>query len=783
MAFFLQKPPVERIRELSTDHAFFLDSGVWLFSRRAIDVLLRKCGWNRSAGKFRGGVPSRCELYAGIGPALGRTPATPDPRIRGLTSAVLPLADARFYHFGTNRSLLTSLSALQRPPSDRRSFGHAGADSATVQIVQHSRVLCPVSPAHGSLWIENCDLPAGWALARDHVLTGIPRNDWSLRLSPGVCLDLLPIDRDRFCIRAYGFDDTFSGAIGDARTLWLGAPAAAWFSARGIRLAEAGLRGDADNQKAAIFPIVSRRDLHPRWLEWLFAAAPASDAAFRATWLTAPRASAHDLLRTAALGRLWRQRGAHVDEAMARITAGGWLQLCPQLDLARTAGVVVREKLREPPRPRPQGSADDLPLVHDRMFRAGLRFRKNPARAAAEEREAFALLRRLIVRRMEQAPVRPARNLLDDQIIWGRSPVRLDIAGGWTDTPPYCIEHGGRVVNAAVTLNGQPPIQVFGRICGEPEIRIRSIDLGLDERIGSYAALRRYGILGSGFGIAKAALALAGFEPRFHARNGCRTLRDQLHKEFGGGIELSLLAAVPKGSGLGTSSILAATLLGVLNELCGLAWTPAEVSQRTLALEQMLTSGGGWQDQVGGLFRGLKLIETAPGLEQKPTVRWLPGAFFQEGFANRLLLLYYTGITRTAHDILGEIVRGVFLNAEQNLGLIEDIGWNARFAADAFQRHDWSAFCEAVRRSWMLNQLLDRGTNPPAVRAILARIGDCAAAAKLLGAGGGGYLMILARDEDCGARIRRALAAEPPNAKARFVDLGLSDEGFQATRS
>ena len=60
-----------------------------------------------------------------------------------------------------------------------------------------------------------------------------------------------------------------------------------------------------------------------------------------------------------------------------------------------------------------------------------------------------------------------------------------------------------------------------------------------------------------------------------------------------------MVAALPKGSGLGTSSILAATILGTLGEICGLNWSREDVYFRTLAVEQMMNLGGGWQDQVG----------------------------------------------------------------------------------------------------------------------------------------------------------------------------------------
>jgi galactokinase/mevalonate kinase-like predicted kinase len=66
---------------------------------------------------------------------------------------------------------------------------------------------------------------------------------------------------------------------------------------------------------------------------------------------------------------------------------------------------------------------------------------------------------------------------------------------------------------------------------------------------------------------------------------------------------------------------------------------------------------------------------------------------------------------------------------------------------------------------------------------VLDPVQDCLAGAKLLGAGGGGYLMMLAKDEDAGRRIRRALKSSPPNARARFVDFALSDTGLELTRS
>jgi galactokinase/mevalonate kinase-like predicted kinase len=378
-------------------------------------------------------------------------------------------------------------------------------------------------------------------------------------------------------------------------------------------------------------------------------------------------------------------------------------------------------------------------------------------------------------------PLNPVMNLHPDQILWGRSPVRLDLAGGWTDTPPYCILYGGTVVNMAVELNGQPPIQVYIRPTAKPEIFIRSIDLGVSETIGSYRDLDVVSGVGSAFAIPKAALMLSGFHP-MTSGDRFKTLKAQLH-DLGGGFDISLMVAVPKGSGLGTSSILAATLLGALSDAFSLGWDKHEAAYRTLLLEQLLTTGGGWQDQYGGIFEGVKLLESAPGLVQKPSVRWAPDHLFTDPASREVILLYYTGITRVAKGILQEIVRGMFLNSDDHLRVLREMKHHAQATFNAIQNHDLEALSGAIARSWDLNRRLDSGTNPPAIESILDRIRDLTASFKLLGAGGGGYLMIFAKDPDAARLIQTRLKASPPNPRARFVGWQLSPKGFLGTRS
>lgn len=781
LRFFLQKPSPETIRKLAAEYLFLVDTGIWMFSERAVRVLLKKCG---CAGVFRDGAASAAatpyELYSEFGLGLGVQPTVPDRDFGTLTSAVVPLPGGEFYHFGTSRDLILSNSRLQNVVLDQRQFTATSYKPHPDMFTQNARVECPLGPENHTLWMENSHLATGWRLASEHVLTGIPENDWALPLERGVCLDVVPIGPSAYCVRTYGLDDAFRGPLGAAATNWCGRPAAEWFARRGLALDAAGLTPDTDVQAAKLFPVLPRAQLTGEFVTWLFAAAPAASPKFRALWLRARRLSADDLGREANLKRLYAQRGRFLYAALPALAQHHERSVFYKQDLSEAAQLYAAAALPLPAAlPAP---TDIMKRVHDHMFRAAVCRRRGETNWERHEQRAFALLRDEIVATVLDTPARPVSHVLEDQIVWGRSPVRFDLAGGWTDTPPYCLLNGGKVVNAGVDLNGQPPIQVFAKLSEKPEIVLRSIDLGVEVRVRDLAQLTDYAQVGSGFSVAKAALAIAGFEPRFHGGRQFRSLEEHL-RAFGGGIELSLLAAVPKGSGLGTSSILAATVLGTLSDLCGLGWSTQDLITRTLVLEQLLTTGGGWQDQAGGLLRSLKLVETGPGLSQKAVVKWLPEQLCAPPYANSVMLLYYTGITRVAKGILQEIVRGMFLNAGSHLAILDELGRHADDTYDVLQQADWPGLCRAIARSWELNQRLDAGTNPPAVQEFLDRIGDWLAAGKLLGAGGGGYMLMLAKDAEAARRIREELTQRPPNAKARFVDFSLSPTGLQVTRS
>jgi len=768
LEFFLQKPEPSRTRELARDFAFYVDSGVWLLSERAVRVLMSRCGW-------REGEPdsvSFFELYSGFGPSLGRCPVEPDEAIAGLTAAVVPVPQGEFYHFGTTRQMIESVSELQNRAGQEPGQGDFWRKPHPDMYVLNSDFEFRTrSAAHSTIWVENCSLPPDLALPGGNVLTGVPAGVGEFALAAGDCVDCVPV-QGGWVVRPYGLDDKFAGPVGLAH--WLGRPASEWFAARGLRMEDCGIDLQADIQECPLFAVVPKPEA--RWISWLLAARPEAAPELANQWKSAVRCSARELGEVVDLALLLGQRRA----LAARASRVFWEHRSSnpffRVDLESAAALY-----HESGAPAPEPCSDrPMERLQEAAFAAAVD-RKRGGNGAVAEREAFSVLARNIEAVSEARPVVPRSTLLEDQILWARSPVRLDLAGGWSDTPPFCLKHGGAVVNLAVDINGQAPVQAFVRVCARRHIVIRSIDLGAEKEIATIDELNDCAVVGGEFSLAKAALCLAGFHPRFRA-DGAGTLAEIL-EAFGGGVEISLLAATPKGSGLGTSSVLAATLLAALSSTGGLGWDREEIVHRTLALEQMLSTGGGWQDQAGGIYHGIKLVETGPGFEQRPQVRWLPEELFGPEYANRRVLLYYTGITRVAKTILQEIVRGMFLNSAAHLRNLFAIRRHASQAYQAIQRESYIDLCRVVRRSWDLNQRLDAGTCPPAIAALYARIAPWTSAAKLLGAGGGGYLLILAPDDAGAAAIRSELIGRPPNAGARFVDFSVSRTGLQITRS
>lgn len=781
--FMLQKPTPEQQARLMPTHLLLMDIGVWLLSDKAVLKLMRKTQAKAGADRLPtpGGhsldVPSGYDLYSEFGCALGLHPSLPDADLSDLKVAILPLPGGEFYHYGTGTDMIRSSVAIQNLVKDQRYILQMGVKPQTSVFTQNAAIANHCTPDNLDVWVENSYLSAGWHLSQQNIVTGIPENDWKVTLPKGVCIDIVPIGEKGYALRPYGFDDAFRGDVGNSSTAFLGRPMSEWMARHGVLPSDL-FRTD-DLQAARLFPVSEDLSQLERLLHWFLDYEPANAAEMAELWRSLPRYAADELSIDCNLPRLFAQRKALQARTLPLIAKNWERSVCYQLNLKDLA-----EKFAEGGFPLPAPLPEDAQLmtrIHDAMFRSEVLRATDPQQSTAEEAKAFGLLREGLTENVLRHKSAPRKTTFDDQIVWGRSSVRIDVAGGWTDTPPYSLVSGGNVVNLAIEMNGQPPLQVYVKPCKEPVVICRSIDLGAMERIETYEELRQYNKVGSPFSIPKAALTLAGFLPGFGAEE-FPTLRRQL-EAFGCGLEITLLAAIPAGSGLGTSSILAATVLGALSDFCGLGWDKNEVCNRTLVLEQLLTTGGGWQDQYGGVLPGVKLLQTGPGFDQNAVARRVPDTLFTDPTMHPCHLLYYTGVTRTAKHILAEIVRGMFLNNTRHLDLLGQMKQHALTVFDALQMNNLECFGRLVRETWQQNKALDAGTNPAIIEALCRRVDDLCYGYKLPGAGGGGFMYMVAKDPEAARRIRRMLQDKPLTPNSRFVEMSVSRTGLQVSRS
>lgn len=756
--FMLQKPSYDKLNTIATTHLFSMDIGVWLLSDKAVNIL-------RNMSYDVNDHLTFYDLYSDFGACLGNKPLTNHSDINSLSVAIVPLDNGSFYHYGTSADLIASTLNIQNKELDQRKILHNKIKTHPAIFVQNAELQINLTNENANVWVENSYITEDWRIENNHIITGIPLNNWAISLKAGQCVDIVPVGDNMWIARPYGFTDTFKDCGYDSA--YMTQSFGEWISDRKLSEDLFDLSSSLQNQK--IFPIVSSLNDLYQVLIWMLEPVLVQG---REIWINSEKVSAKEISDCINFDRLYKQRDALFQRSLYSMEKNANNSVFYQTDLLELSSYCTKHSMTVPDLLSNDNSI--LLRMHNAMFRA----KQLADKGSKDMSLAHSLMQQGLSELNISANQTPKLGVHLDQIVWARSPIRIDLAGGWTDTPPYSIYEGGAVINIAVELNDQPPIQVYIKCRSDFNIILRSIDLGAEELISDYDGLSDYNKIGSPFSIPKAALALTGF----NKYAGFKTLNEQL-QAFGVGLEISLLSAIPAGSGLGTSSVLASAVLGALNEFCELKWDKNKVGFNTLLLEQMLTTGGGWQDQFGGLFHGVKHLKTNKGFAQFPQVNWLPEYVFTNPQYESCHLLYYTGITRTAKNILSEIVSNMFLNSKRHLDILQEMKYNVLKTKDAIQKGDFIGLADCVLRSWNQKKALDPGTNPPEVEYLIELVKDLCLGYTLPGAGGGGYLYMIAKDRASASLIKERLTNYNKNPRARFVKMSLSQTGLQISKS
>ena len=737
------------------------------------------------------------------------------------------LSPCSFLPFGSTRHLITSgLDLLQQETG----FVHPGA-----YIGINNEILPGGQVLGSSSWVEGCRLKAPLKLGGQNVVVGVDV-DGPLALPANTCLDVCAgtdrHGRPAWFVKCYGVNDSFKDPVQKGST-FCGRPILEWISAIGAKPEEIWDPSVGAEERslwnARVFPAEEGRGGYHRWI-WMYdpASVPLEQ---KRSFLTADRYSAEEIAVLAdqeafhtrrkairveeirrSLRRLFRKESGFSAEELAHALGSardrtacaaeiladaywhwGSGEGSPGLDvftfcrIIHSLGTAVYRLAGADGIPFSEifpGLAEKLPNDVGAWLRSlGLSVKgdvmarewSRAARALAFDRLRETVLRSAI------GPAPASRwRLRYDETIWGRAPARIELGGGWTDTPPYTLESGGCVVNAAVDLNGQPPIHCYGRLIREPVIRLSSIDLGQHIEISLMEDLVDFQRPGDSFALAKAVLSLSGLGRPIRPGGADQSLRRVL-EDFGGGIELTTLVGIPKGSGLGTSSIIVAVLVAVLRRMMGQKTTQREILHEVLRLEQALGAGDGWQSAIGGTVGGTKITTTGPGLIPDPRIHYIPGDVLDPKLNGGSTLLYYTGIAPPATDFVAHVVGNYFDRNRTLLSALARQHQLARGIADALARKDAHLVGRCLDEAWRLQKSICGDGPDPSVESILEKVGGRIFGSRILGAASGGFLLMVCRSPKDAAAIREILEAEPPNDRARFFDFGINQTGLEVT--
>ena len=311
---------------------------------------------------------------------------------------------------------------------------------------------------------------------------------------------------------------------------------------------------------------------------------------------------------------------------------------------------------------------------------------------------------------------------------------RIELAGDWTDLPPYCEAHGGRIINLAVNVPGLV-IEVEAKGTAGSGVEFVALDSGVAEIIESSTALDDDAPLGALF------LAKATFRD-FLRRRGCDDLGVFLADHRGKGLRIQTNSNAPAGSGLGTSSILATLVRLALARSVGERLDNQEACWQTYEMETTLGLGSGWQDQLGGILPGIKQISYQPG--DRPQIEALsPPAAFMNRF-QELTVLAYTGRTRYSGNILNEVGERIRSRPE-TVAVLDALKEECTPMRQALLTGDWELFGGLVNRITGLQRALHPGIVTEQVSDLFAMTSHLCIGSRICGAGGEGFLLFIAK--------------------------------------
>ncbi|KAL6128528.1 hypothetical protein ACLB2K_071883 [Fragaria x ananassa] len=321
-------------------------------------------------------------------------------------------------------------------------------------------------------------------------------------------------------------------------------------------------------------------------------------------------------------------------------------------------------------------------------------------------------------------------------------PVRVDFVGGWSDTPPWSLERAGCVLNMAISLEGSLPIGTIVETTKTTGVFVND-DAGNELHIEDLTSIATPFDHSDPFRLVKSALLVTGIIHEYVLASV--------------GLKVMTWAHVPRGSGLGTSSILAAAVVKALLQITDGDESNENVARLVLVLEQLMGTGGGWQDQIGGLYPGIKFTASFPGIPLRLQVIPLLASPPLVSELQQRLLVVFTGQVRLAHQVLQKVVIRYLRRDNLLISSIKRLAELAKIGREALMNCDIDDLGDIMLEAWRLHQELDPYCSNEFVDRLFEFAHPYCSGYKLVGAGGGGFALLLAKDAEHAKKLTHLL--------------------------
>jgi len=301
-------------------------------------------------------------------------------------------------------------------------------------------------------------------------------------------------------------------------------------------------------------------------------------------------------------------------------------------------------------------------------------------------------------------------------IVRSKAPFRVSFGGGGTDMAPYCIEHGGCVISTAIDRH------VFISLKQREEKRIQVFSMNTNKEF-------------------EFSIGDKDYNTEFELFKGIINVLN-----INDGFEINVYSELPAGSGMGGSSSLSVALIGAFNRYYNFGFSRQEIAQKACDIERIeLKQKGGYQDQYAAAFGGFNFMEFTD------KVRILPIKSSEE-MINELqfrLILCYVGGSHFSSDIQDEVLKGYRIEKKSYMDSMRDLKDVAHSMKEIIESNDLNQlneFGELLHKGWLAKKSLSSKISNKDIESFyLTSRKFGVLGGKLLGAGGGGHLLLFSK--------------------------------------